>query len=211
MKLTAQDLQFIDNYLTNSGVFYTDIRMEMLDHVASAVEKKMEAEDLIFYDAFKDYMVENKKELMKNNREGFSYKDTKTFKESALFLFKPLSLLSLPFVMAVIYFLMHVVDQDAFHNFYLGFILVVALIWGTGIYFYRKLYLKGKRFFVLEQSGILFFFIFQIMNPIIINQKVLDESNFWLFGLFFYFFLNALAFQIYNLKLHQKKLLKMVS
>jgi hypothetical protein len=211
MKLTNQDLQFIDNYLTNSGVFYADIRMEMLDHVASAIEKKMEAEDLIFYDAFKDYMVENKTELLKNNREGISYKDTKTFKESALFLLKPLSLLSLPLVMAVIYFLMDVVDQDAFHGFYLGFILVIALIWIIGIYVHRKIYLKGKRFYVIEQSGILFFFIFQIMNPIIINQKVLDESNFWLYGLFFYFFLNALAFQIYNLKVHQTKLLKMVS
>ncbi len=211
MKLTTQDLQFIDNYLTNSGVFYADIRMEMLDHVASAVEKKMEAEDLIFYDAFKDYMVENKTELMKNNHEGISYKDTKTFKESAFFLLKPGSLLSLPLVMALIYFLTDVVNKDAFHNFYLGFILVVALIWIIGMYAHRKIYLKGKRFFVIEQSGILFFFIFQIMHPLIINQRSFDEPNFWLYGLFFYFFLNAIAFQIYNLKLHQKKLLKMVS
>uniref|UniRef100_UPI00404A33A1 hypothetical protein n=1 Tax=Flavobacterium sp. TaxID=239 RepID=UPI00404A33A1 len=211
MKLSTQDIQFIDTYLTNSGVFYADIRMEMLDHVASAVEKKMENESIEFYDAFKDYMVMNKKIILKNNREGFSYKDTKTFKESAFFLLKPWSLLSLPLIMAVVYFLMGVVDQDAFHNYYVGFILVVAFIWIIGIYVHRKIYFKGKRFFVIEQSGILFFFIFQIMNPLVINQRSFAEPNFWLYGLFFYFFLNAIAFQIYNLKMHQKKLLKMVS
>ncbi len=62
MKLTTENIKFIDNYLKNSEVIYYDIRMEMLDHVATAVEEKMEAENLDFYDAFKSYMVVNKKE-----------------------------------------------------------------------------------------------------------------------------------------------------
>ena len=66
MKLTKEYIQFIDNYLKNSEVIYYDIRMEMHDHVASAVEQKMEAENLDFYDAFKSYMVVNKKEVLKN-------------------------------------------------------------------------------------------------------------------------------------------------
>ena len=45
MKLTLQDIQFIANYLKNSEVIYYDIRMEMLDHVATAVEQKMKAEN----------------------------------------------------------------------------------------------------------------------------------------------------------------------
>ncbi len=69
MKLTSQNIQFIDNYLKNSEVIYYDIRMEMLDHVASAVEQKMEAENLDFYDAFKSYMVLNKKDLIKENEK----------------------------------------------------------------------------------------------------------------------------------------------
>jgi hypothetical protein len=185
--------------------------MEMLDHVASAVEKKMEAEDLIFYDAFKDYMIENKKELLKNNREGFSFWDKKSFKEGSNFLMKPLSIITFPLVMLFVYLLIDWIEKDTMHYFYYGFIFFIAIVWIAGLFVYRELYLKGKRFFVLEQSGILFFFIFQIMNPFLMNQKVLDESGFWMYGLFFYFFLNALAFQIYNLKLHQKKLLKMVS
>ena len=210
-KLTKEDIQFIDNYLTNSGVFYIDIRMEMLDHVASAVEMKMQEEDLIFYDAFKDYMVVNKKELLKNNRDGIGYTDTKSFKEGFRFLLKPWSLLSLPMTLFLVYILVDAIEKGTFYNYYLGFIIVTALTWMIGMYAYRKLYLKGARFFVLEQSGIFFFFIFQIMNPLIVNQRSFDNANFWFYGLFFYFFLNALAFQIYNLKLHQKKLFQIVS
>ena len=57
--LTSQNIKFIDNYLKNSEVIYYDIRMEMLDHVATAVEQKMQTENLDFYDAFKSYMVVN--------------------------------------------------------------------------------------------------------------------------------------------------------
>ena len=57
MSLSSENIQFIDNYLKNSEVIYYDIRMEMLDHVATAVEHKMQAENLDFYDAFKSYMV----------------------------------------------------------------------------------------------------------------------------------------------------------
>ena len=69
MKLTTENIQFIDNYLKNSEVIYYDIRMEMLDHVATAVEQKMQGENLEFYDAFKSYMVLNKKESLKGNKE----------------------------------------------------------------------------------------------------------------------------------------------
>ena len=68
MKLTAENIQFIDNYLKNSEVIYYDIRMEMLDHVATAVEQKMQSENLDFYDAFKSYMVVNKREILKGNK-----------------------------------------------------------------------------------------------------------------------------------------------
>lgn len=75
MKLTNQELQFIDKYLENSDVKYLDIRMELTDHIASAVENKMQSENLDFYDAFKEYMVVNKKALLKRN----SYSIKKSF------------------------------------------------------------------------------------------------------------------------------------
>jgi hypothetical protein len=205
MKLTPEQLQFIDSYLTNSGVFYADIHAEMMDHVASAVETKMQAENLDFYDAFKDFMVENKKELIKNNRDGFGYCDTKTFKEGIIILLNPWSLVSLPVTLFLFYLLVGNIDSETFHGFYLGFIVIVVLIWAIGLYLYRKMYLKGKRFFSIEQSGIFFFFIFQIFNPIMIHLKELSLSNFWLHGLFLYFVWNAMAFQIHNFRKHHKE------
>src|SRR5690606_15344035 len=72
MKLSNTELQFIDNYLKNSDVKYFDIRMELADHIASAVEEKMQKENMDFYEAFKEYMVTNKKTLLNQNKYSLS-------------------------------------------------------------------------------------------------------------------------------------------
>ena len=41
MKLTPDQIAFIDNYLSNSGAYYTDVRLEMIDHVALAIESQL--------------------------------------------------------------------------------------------------------------------------------------------------------------------------
>ena len=64
-KLTKQDVQFIDTYLKNSGVEFIDVRLELLDHIASALEAQLNAdENLTFYEAFKNYMVIHKKVML---------------------------------------------------------------------------------------------------------------------------------------------------
>ncbi|MFD2892262.1 hypothetical protein ACFS5J_09585 [Flavobacterium chuncheonense] len=92
MKLSKENIKFIDNYLINSEVAYYDVRIEMLDHVAAAVEQKMDAENVEFYDAFKEYMRLNKKELLKRAKFWSVYS-----KETVLSFFKflvhPLQLL----------------------------------------------------------------------------------------------------------------------
>ena len=42
MELTEKQIQFIENRLENDGVKYWDIRIEMLDHVVTDVENKLE-------------------------------------------------------------------------------------------------------------------------------------------------------------------------
>jgi hypothetical protein len=63
MKLSAKNIQFINNYLKNSGVEYVDIRQEMTDHVASALEEM----DGDFSGNFTQYMHGNKSTLMQMN------------------------------------------------------------------------------------------------------------------------------------------------
>ncbi|MEM6685995.1 MAG: hypothetical protein AAF617_09455 [Bacteroidota bacterium] len=48
VKLTKQQLQYIDAYLERSGITYWDVRTELLDHIASAVEEKMTTEHSSF-------------------------------------------------------------------------------------------------------------------------------------------------------------------
>lgn len=64
-KITQEQIKFIDNYLQKSDVIFVDIRTELTDHIASAVEEKMEVENVDFYDAFKDFMAKNKKEVLR--------------------------------------------------------------------------------------------------------------------------------------------------
>jgi hypothetical protein len=72
MKLSNQEILFIDQYLQKADVIFVDVRSELTDHIASAVEEKMEVEELSFYDAFKAYMVENKKMLLATSRLNFT-------------------------------------------------------------------------------------------------------------------------------------------
>lgn len=72
-KLTSKEIRFIDTYLKKSGINFLDVRIEMTDHVASAVEDDLEKDpEKGFYRVFKSYMVKNKKSLIKNSN-GFSW------------------------------------------------------------------------------------------------------------------------------------------
>ena len=54
MNLSKKELQFIDTYLKNSDVIYTDVRLELTDHVASAIEVELtESPSQTFYEVFK--------------------------------------------------------------------------------------------------------------------------------------------------------------
>ncbi|MGV3461625.1 MAG: hypothetical protein ACO1N9_14345 [Flavobacterium sp.] len=68
MKLSANNIKFIDSYLINSGVKYIDIRVEMVDHIATALEEM----DVDFYEGFKMYMAKHKAQLLKTN-SNFAY------------------------------------------------------------------------------------------------------------------------------------------
>jgi hypothetical protein len=64
-KLNKEQIEFIDTYLKNSGVVYDDIRFEMTDHIATALEEM----DGDFIDNVRQYMLEHKAGLVKSNRK----------------------------------------------------------------------------------------------------------------------------------------------
>lgn len=150
MSLSKENIQFIDNYLKNSEVIYYDIRMEMLDHVASAVEQKMETENLDFYDAFKSYMVLNKKEILKGNSIWSMYSKG-TILSFLKFLIKPFMIL----IGILFYFFFENIDitncfSDSFSINNLFLVSILSIVLFQTVYFY--IYLK-ERFFAIEKAG----------------------------------------------------------
>ena len=73
-KLSKENIQFIETYLNNSQIHFEDVKIELIDHVATAIEVRMnDGDQRDFYDIFKDYMVEHKAELMKRGGKSWDW------------------------------------------------------------------------------------------------------------------------------------------
>lgn len=86
MKLTKEQIGFIDNYLKNSGINYIDIRYEMVDHIATDLEINLEGyegttiQDEDFQIYFKAYMAKNKKSILTSNKQFAKIAGKRAFK-----------------------------------------------------------------------------------------------------------------------------------
>jgi hypothetical protein len=174
MKLTKENLQFIDTYLENSDVVYVDIRLEMVDHIATGVEEKMRSEQIDFYDAFKNYMAHNKREIIKNNKDwnSFSWLEIKKF---LLFLLNPVILL-IGFLIYLIYKNININNyfgkDFTFNNLiFLGILFIVLFQ-----IFYFHVYLK-KRFYAIEKTGHVLIVIYYFKLFLVSNFIVEGKNN----------------------------------
>ncbi|RCW93546.1 hypothetical protein [Winogradskyella arenosi] len=184
MKLSKADIQFIDTYLENSDVVYADIRMEMVDHVASDIENRMEAGDTrSFYEVFKTYMVENKAQLLKDNKQFLKSADKKIWKTFLKELKNPITPL-LYVISCVGFYMLH-------QNFSLETsrlcLSIVPLVGFTGFIFTYVVYQSvkdNKRFSVVERLAFPFLALYQLPNIFLNNTKELSETSdlFWTIG-----------------------------
>ena len=197
MKLTAENIQFIDNYLKNSEVIYYDIRMEMLDHVATAVEQKMAAENLDFYDAFKSYMVVNKKGLMLQNEKTLKF----NFRFIIPFLkycAKPQNLLVFLFSYLLFYFGIQKYSVLLVSRIIVGTVFFGMIAWVLFNFIYFS-FSKSKRFYAVEKNGVI---LFAAYHPVQFYQNgiLLGSENVSIFhGIVLTFFLSwFLVFLLFN-------------
>lgn len=86
MKLTEEQIQLIDNAIIKAGISYIDIRMELTDHIAAALEQKDER----FEHHLKGYILKHKSELKKINRRFILIAMGKTCKQLFINVLKPL-------------------------------------------------------------------------------------------------------------------------
>jgi hypothetical protein len=108
MGLTEQQIQYIDHRLENEGVKYWDIRIEMLDHVVSDVEKRIDGGEN-FNDAIKNSFIflghnGSFEDLIKNRQKLYQKLNNKSFiKEFKLFFTSFKSLFSFILIMLISY------------------------------------------------------------------------------------------------------------
>ncbi len=151
MKLTIEQIQFIDTYLIKNEVIYVDIRQEMIDHIALAVENNMEVDNLDFYVAFKDFMLLHKHEILANNKTHPGFITWNVIQNFLLFLVQPY-LLFFGFLLVVFFKYVDVnsyFSRDfSFNNLIFVTIAAIALFQFLFFYFYLK-----KRFYSIEKTG----------------------------------------------------------
>jgi len=177
MRLSKEDIQFIDTYLENSEVVYADIIMEMVDHVASDIEDRIQAGDTRdFYYIFKDYMVENKTQLLKDNRQFLKSADKKIGKSLLKEFVNPLTLLIFLASWIGFYLLYLNFNKQTFELF-LSFIPLVCLAGFALIYVVYCKVKNLKRFSAVERLGFLFGVFFQITNIFFMNYRVNDATT----------------------------------
>jgi hypothetical protein len=169
--LTLQQLQFIDHYLKNSGVEYVDIRTEMTDHVATALEKQ----DGDFYENFRLYMLGHKSELLKNNKHFKRLATKRAFKALGKMLIKPW-FIALPFVLVYgcLYFAKTIGTEEMAYNLEITY-MALFLISGISHLIYRQV--AKKQFSVASQvvniPMLVAYFLFNLLKPVRINSSAL--------------------------------------
>ncbi|AIZ41053.1 hypothetical protein [Cellulophaga baltica] len=173
MKLEKKEIQFINTYLQNSEIEFTDVRMEMVDHVASEVENKMKSEDLDFYHAFKNYMMLYKKEHQKTNIEFKKVTDKRILKEIISFYQTPASIL----LLITMFSFLKIVGVNYDLNYFLKFGPAIILIGLTIYYFSIRFYLGRKeRYSGIERLSIILNLFIQ-MHQFLLYSLTEFETN----------------------------------
>lgn len=162
-RLTKEDIVFIENYLINSEINFIDIRLEMVDHVASEIEEKMNSGDSRgFYNIFKDYMVKNKSILLKGNKKYYRSSDKKILKS---ILKNMISVKGLTFFFALL-FSFFILNKFLEQQIFVQLLKYMPIVLFSFVAIWYRFFLlkKGKRFSSIERIGLYFMGIGQIIN-----------------------------------------------
>lgn len=209
MSLSKENIKFIDNYLKNNEVIYFDIRMEMLDHIATAVEQKIQAENLDFYEAFKSYMVANKKELMKENEktQKLHFKNCLPFLK---FLIQPKSLL-IEIVLVTLMIALKKYFTFTSSGFFMSMVFLMLIF--VFVQFYIYYFIVKDRLYAVEKSAIVLLLLYNGLNFVNSTLNIGNKSekaNFWFAMVSIVITTMYLLFYIKEVRKHRKFYLKRI-
>jgi len=173
MAMNKENIAFIDQFLKRNDVVYVDIRAEMTDHIATAVEERMQSGGLDFYEVFRNYVTINKKELFRMNKGiwWFSFQEVKKYFRV---LIKPASLLT---NLCLILFFVFSRNQSFYLSFKenLPFYFLMTFLFVSVfnvIYFWI---IRRERYFFIERNSIILMILYWI--NLVMLRPFVTESN----------------------------------
>lgn len=181
-KLTHQQITFIDNYLKNSGIRYTDIRYEMTDHVAAELENM----DGDFYDNFREYMLRHKAGILQSNKKFAKNAQNRAIHMVLTRMVKPLSIFLFVVLFALLTVFCKYFDKEAIGIINLLYFFTSACI----IFFYKFIKkLPVHKFSVIDRllniTLFVTYILFIVLHPEkIISNQILLIAFYSLFGPF---------------------------
>lgn len=181
LKLTQDQIQFIDTYLKKSDVIYDDIRLEMVDHVATAIETELaQDKDKEFYDVFKAFMVKHKKELLDSNKKFIKKSALKVARHMLNVLVSAQGVFTLLITVLVVFLMYTFLDAKYFYYTLdlAPFVVILIAMFGVKVYRVNR---KPLKFSALHQLGFYALAFTQIYNAIF-NPFVLSKNDNLNFG-----------------------------
>ena len=195
MKLTEEQITYIENYIKSFDIKYYEVYMEILDHMILSVEAILEENTEI---SFEDAVVQAKNEGF--GKKGFKgmmdeklklaqnqarRQNNKMIKEYFTF---PKIMMTIAVFVGFFLFLMLFDDPRKSYVFSSATVFFIGLFQ----YFYFNKFLKIKKLYILKAQMInvgfsLFFSVFQLSNSILVLGKETIDFNHVLMRLFMTF------------------------
>lgn len=190
MELSKEQIKRIDTFLEGMGVEYIDIRLEMVDHIATEIEEKVNDVDEFFENKkfqthFVKYMLSQRSRLFKNYNKQVEKSFWANIKKILIYVVKeginPINALLVSLVMGVVFFA---------GKLNLAFVTNTAFVVFLGSYCYmgflfhklRKKY--GNIRLIKAYAAILTCtYLISLYIPTLIFPFY-DEQNYTLFGLY---------------------------
>lgn len=222
MELTKEQIQFIDHSLENEGIKYWEIRIEMLDHIVSDVEKKLKPENTEYQ--FKEIVQESFVALgWKENFNGsnFPNRDKDTFKsinmayrkmyhQGFINFFKSFqNICILLCILLLFYVFSNYVNFKLYKRVSLVLFIIPILI--ILYYYIKTLFNKYGKSIYLNYGSFYFSFAFIMINlPVQFLKEFseISQKRFFLLALPLYYILTYSGYQVYKKAISKVKIMR---